>query len=138
MSTRARPDLSWILNKLLAESAHGRHAVLAAADGLPIVASQDVDRALADSVAALASGLLSLSRSGARFVSGNVSPWQLTMSTYADGYLFIMAAAEGTFLVTSAGPDVDISAFSHAMRTTIDRLGHEMGVAPRLPTADSA
>ncbi|MDX3075822.1 roadblock/LC7 domain-containing protein [Streptomyces sp. MI02-7b] len=130
MSTR--PDVSWILDDLVAVP-HGRNAVLLSADGLQVAASAGVDRDLADQVAALASGMQALSRNGAGFVGDEQTPWQLTMVHYKFGFLFVIAAGAGSFLVTSAGRDVDVEGFSHRMTKAVDRLGEQLAVAPRQP-----
>jgi predicted regulator of Ras-like GTPase activity (Roadblock/LC7/MglB family) len=137
VNPHARPDLSWILDELVS-APEARRAVLLSADGLQTAASDGVDRDTADTVAAMASGMQSLSRNGATFVSSNKTPWQQTMVSYDDGFLFIIAAAEGAFLVVSAGPGVDIAAFSYQMTKTVERLGPELAVAPRQPQAESA
>ncbi|WP_052850276.1 roadblock/LC7 domain-containing protein [Streptomyces avicenniae] len=137
MNSHAAPDLSWILDELV--SAPGaRHAVLLSADGLATAGSAGVDRDMADRVSAIASGMQSLSRSGAGFVSDDETPWQQTMVSYKDGFLFVIAAAEGSFLVASAGASVDVGAFSYQMAKTVERLGDELAVAPRQPQTERA
>lgn len=137
MNSPTRPNLSWILDELVS-APEARHAVLLSADGLQMAASDGVDRNTADTVAAMASGMQSLSRNGAAFVSSDSTPWQQTMVSFKDGFLFIIAAADGAFLVVSASPDVDIAAFSYQMTKTVERLGPELAVAPRQPQAESA
>ncbi|WP_103500363.1 MULTISPECIES: roadblock/LC7 domain-containing protein [unclassified Streptomyces] len=124
------PNLSWILDELVSVQ-HARHAVLLSADGLMTATSEGVDRDLGDSVAALTSGLQSLSRAAAVFASGGEDPWEQTLVQFGNGFIFIVAAGEGTFLVVSAGRDVDIEAMSFRMGKTIDRVGQELGLAPR-------
>ncbi|MFJ8691961.1 roadblock/LC7 domain-containing protein [Streptomyces roseolilacinus] len=126
------PNLDWILNELVTTS-RARHAVLLSADGLAVAASADVDRNLADTVSAIASGMQSLSRSGAQFVSDAPTPWEQTMVSYRDGFLFVLAAGAGSYLVVSAAKDVDVEGLSFQMAKTIDRLGSGLGVAPREP-----
>ncbi|MEV3998997.1 roadblock/LC7 domain-containing protein [Streptomyces halstedii] len=130
MSTPAAADLSWILNELAAFP-HARHALLLSADGLRTAASKDVGRDLADKIAASASGLQSLSRQAAALVAQDDTPWQQTMIQYKDGFLFLIAAGRGSYLVASAGPDVDVLVFSDEMARAVRRLGEVMGVAPR-------
>ncbi|MFD8262835.1 roadblock/LC7 domain-containing protein [Streptomyces griseoluteus] len=125
-----RPDLSWILNDLVT-APHARHAVLLSADGLQVAASEGVNRDLADKVSALASGVQALSRNGAEFVGSGDTPWQQTMVSYKGGFLFVIAAAQGSFLAASAGSEVDISAYGYRMTKAVERLGAELAVAPR-------
>ncbi|GHJ36873.1 roadblock/LC7 domain-containing protein [Streptomyces sp. TS71-3] len=131
------PDVSWILDELV-KAPHARHAVLLSADGLQRAASSEVKPDVADRVSAIASGMQSLSRNGGDFVSAKPTAWQQTMVQFQDGFLFVIAAADGAYLVASAGPDVDVSAFSYDMAKMVERLGDEMAVAPREPQAESA
>ncbi|WP_073227113.1 roadblock/LC7 domain-containing protein [Streptomyces sp. NBRC 110465] len=124
------PDVNWILNDLV-NFPETRHAVVLSADGLMVGTSADVDRELADTVSAIASGMQSLSRRGATFVQNEPTPWEQTMVSFTDGFLFLLTAAEGAYLVVSAGRDVDIEALSYRMRKTIDSLGPALRVAPR-------
>ncbi|WP_255953803.1 roadblock/LC7 domain-containing protein [Streptomyces odontomachi] len=124
------PDVSWILDELV-KAPHARHAVLLSADGLQRAASQGVHTDMADRVSAIASGMQSLSRNGADFVSEQETAWQQTMVQFEDGFLFVIAAADGAYLVASAGPQVDISAFSYDMAKMVSRLGDELVVEPR-------
>lgn len=134
---KVRPDLGWLLDELVA-APEARNAILLSADGLMTASSQNLDRDLADRVAAMASGMQSLSRSGAQFVEPGGSPWEQTMALYQHGYLFTIAAAAGSFLIASAGRDVDVAAFSHQMALTVKRLGKELAVAPRNSQAGTA
>ncbi|MFE0774282.1 roadblock/LC7 domain-containing protein [Streptomyces sp. NPDC058861] len=123
-------DINWILDELV-NFPGTRHAVVLSSDGLMVGSSADVDRELADTVSAIASGMQSLSRRGAAFVQNEPTPWEQTMVSFADGFLFLLAAAEGAYLIVSAGRDVDIEALSYRMGKTIDRLGPALRVAPR-------
>lgn len=133
------PDLSWILNELVSLP-EARHAVLLSADGLRTAASDGVDLDMADQVAALASGMQSLSRNGARFVNGDdPTPWQQTLVSFQAGYLVISSAGDGSsYLVVSAGKAVDMEVLSDQIAKTVQRLGSELAVAPREPRAEGA
>ncbi|MFK0017001.1 roadblock/LC7 domain-containing protein [Streptomyces sp. NPDC091027] len=131
------PDINWILNDLV-KFAGARHAVVLSADGLMVAASADVGRDLADTVSAIASGMQSLSRAGGKFVQGEPTAWQQTMVSYTDGYIFILAADEGSYLVVSAGQDADVEGLSYRMGKTIDSLGPALRVAPRHPVGRPA
>lgn len=124
------PDITWILNDLVAFPG-ARHAVVLSADGLMVSSSADVSRELADTVSAIASGMQSLSQRGATFIQDEPTPWEQTMVSFAGGFLFVLTAAEGAYLVISAGRDVDIEALSYRMGKTIDSLGPALRVAPR-------
>ncbi|WEH37875.1 roadblock/LC7 domain-containing protein (plasmid) [Streptomyces sp. AM 4-1-1] len=133
----ASPDVSWILNDLV-NFPGARNAVVLSSDGLTVGSSDQVDRELADRVSAIASGMQSLSQRGAAFVQDEPTPWEQTMVSFTGGFLFILTAAEGAYLVASATSDVDIEAFSYRMRKTIDSLGPALRVAPRHNLASPA
>ncbi|MGW7312237.1 roadblock/LC7 domain-containing protein [Streptomyces sp. NPDC054865] len=124
------PDITWILDDL-ANFPGARHALVLSADGLTVGSSAGVNRDLADTIAAMASGMQSLSRRGAKFVTDEDSAWEQTMVSYADGFFFLLAAAEGAYLVVSATKDVDIEALSYRMAKTTAGLGPALRVAPR-------
>jgi predicted regulator of Ras-like GTPase activity (Roadblock/LC7/MglB family) len=134
MTQAARPNLSWILNDLLGFP-DARHALVLSADGLTVASSDDVDRNLADRIAASVSGLQALSRSAGVFVTEDNTVWQQTMVQYQDGYLFVIAAGSGTHLVVSASKEVDIQGISYRMEKIVERLCNPLSVAPREPSA---
>ncbi|WP_326681583.1 roadblock/LC7 domain-containing protein [Streptomyces sp. NBC_01237] len=124
------PDMNWLLDNLVSYP-HAVNAVVLSADGLSRHRSKGVDDALADRVAALSSGLASLAKSGARFVTSSPTPYELTMIRYGDGYLFIIAAGQGSFLVASATIEVDVSVFTDRMTHVVGQMHTELGVSAR-------
>lgn len=123
-------DLGWVLDDLV-RLPHTLHALLLSADGLRAASSQGVDRDMADRLSAAVSGMQALSGQAAEFAHCENEPWELTMIQYQGGYIFIMAAGQGTYLSVSADKDADVEAVSYAMEKTIDRLGQEMNLAAR-------
>ncbi|MDX2531552.1 roadblock/LC7 domain-containing protein [Streptomyces scabiei] len=130
----SRPDLRWMLDELV-NVPHARHAVLLSTDGLAVAASDGVGRVLAETISATTSGLQALSRNGAAFVSDLDTPWQQTMVQYRDGYLFVIAAGDGSYLVASADSAVEIDHFAYAMADIVKRLSDAMTIAPRPSTS---
>ncbi|MBN3932964.1 roadblock/LC7 domain-containing protein [Streptomyces verrucosisporus] len=125
-------DLGRILDTELIEALPGvLRAVLVSRDGLVVTTSNGVERNLADTMAAAASGLLALSRQGAAFADCSDSPLELTLIQYGDGYLVGMAAGEDTYLVVAAKRNADVETLSYAAQKTVDRIGRVMGVGAR-------
>lgn len=131
--TASRPEMAWILDDLI-KVPHARHALVLSADGLAMAYSENVEKDEADTTAASVSGLSSLSRSAASFVTDKPTSWCQTMIEYGGGFLFVRAAGSGAHLVASASADVDVAAFSYRMEDTVKRLGQELSVAPREPS----
>lgn len=138
MSSAPTPDLSWILNQLM-NVPHARHAVLLSADGLLLARTKDVDRDLADTAAAIMSGMQSLSRAAMAFASGKGDDvWESTMSQFRDGFLFLIAAGDGSYLAVAARRKVDVQHISYRMEKTVQACADALAQAPRHGTADLA
>lgn len=125
-------DLGWILDELL-RTPHTLRAILLSSDGLMSASSRDVERDMADRMAAAVSGMQALSREAAEFADAE-GAWEMTMIQFRSGYLFVMAAGDGSYLALSAGGDADVENVSYAMEETVDRLGRQLGIATRVVT----
>jgi predicted regulator of Ras-like GTPase activity (Roadblock/LC7/MglB family) len=96
--------------------------VVVSADGLRLAASQDVDEALGDQLAAVTSGLLSLAQGIARsFAAG---PVRQTIVEMAGGYLFVTSISEGSMLAVFAERSCDMGMIGYEMTLLAARVGH--------------
>jgi predicted regulator of Ras-like GTPase activity (Roadblock/LC7/MglB family) len=129
-------DLGWILDELL-RTPHALRAILLSSDGLMSASSQGVERDMADRMAAVVSGMQALSREAAEFADCD-GAWEMTMIQYGAGYLFVMAAGDGSYLAVSADGDADVENVSYAMEETVDRLGQQLGIASRVATGNGS
>src|SRR5207302_993860 len=66
----ANNSLGWLVSKFAREVSGVAHALLVSVDGLPIAASERLSRERADQLAAVASGLASLSTGAAQLFDG--------------------------------------------------------------------
>ncbi|MEV6054785.1 roadblock/LC7 domain-containing protein [Streptomyces sp. NPDC052107] len=123
-------DLSWVLNDVL-EVRGARHAILVSGDGLLLQRSDDIARDDAETNAAAMSSMQSLSRAVAAFVGAGHGIWKQTLLEYDGGWIFLIAAGQGSYLAVSAAPDVDMEAMSFRMQKTVAALSKAMSVAPR-------
>ena len=123
--------LGWVLDEHLLRHPHTLRALLLSSDGMVAAMSKDLDRDMADRMAAAVSGMQSLSREAAEFADCRRAPWELTMIQYGGDYLFVMAAGASTYLALSATQEADVEALSYAMEKTVDRLGQEMALPTR-------
>jgi Roadblock/LC7 domain len=69
LSTEA-DDFNWLVGNLAKRTPGVAHAMVVSADGLPVAVSERLDRPKADQLAAIASGLASLTQGGARCMEG--------------------------------------------------------------------
>ena len=94
-------DLSWLLANFADRVPGVAHAIAVSADGLLLAASRDLPRDRADQLAAIASGLVSLTQGAARcFEGGAVLQTVVEMD---NGFLFLMSISDGSsFAVLAA------------------------------------
>ena len=97
------------------------HAVVVSADGLLLTASSRLPRDRADQLAAIASGLISLTQGAARcFEAGNVVQTVVEME---GGIVLLMSISDGSCLAVLAAPNCDIGLVGYEMTLLVDRVG---------------
>ena len=128
-STATDRDLDWLLDRLVAEVAGTRHAVVLSDDGLVVSRSTAIGRDDAERLAAIATAQQSLARGvGELFGGGGVH--QIIVEL-AELWLFISAAGHGTHLAVLADQDVDAEVMAVAMHTLVLQVGRHLGTQPR-------
>ncbi|MGW1064993.1 roadblock/LC7 domain-containing protein [Streptomyces aureus] len=130
-------ELGWMLDEVL-KVPQARHAILLSADGMLRAHSADIARDDAERLAAGLSGVQAISRSTAEFCGSPDTPWRQTLIEFAHGYVFLVAAGEGTHLAVSTTEDVDMEAVAYRMHKMVDRLGKELTSPARQDTGSPA
>lgn len=117
-------DLGWLLNGFV-ERVHGvTHALVLSSDGLPLTASESVNSDDAEQLAAIASGLLGLARSGAAlFGKGSC---ELIMIRLSGGYLLFMGIGDNAGLAVLTGAGCDMKVVAYEMTQFVDKAGHAL------------
>jgi uncharacterized protein len=91
------------------------------ADGLLLAMSEGFPRDRADQLAAVASGLTSLTAGASRiFEGGSVAQTVVEMER---GFLFLMSVSDGSSLAVLAHPECDIGLVGYEMALLVDRAG---------------
>jgi uncharacterized protein len=117
----ARQRLDWLLANF-ARDTHGvRDAAAVSSDGLLVSASDGLDRASADHLAALVSGLASLGRSASRRYDFN--GLKLILLEMRSGFLLVSMIAEGGCLGVLADSTCDIGLVGYEISVLVDRVG---------------
>ncbi len=99
-------DLGWLLANFADRVPGVAHAVAVSADGLLLAASRDLPRDRADQLAAIASGLVSLTQGAARcFEGGAVLQTVVEMD---NGFLFLMSISDGSSFAVLAARSCDV------------------------------
>ncbi|MGJ6125966.1 roadblock/LC7 domain-containing protein [Mycolicibacterium sp. Y3] len=119
--TTTRESLDWLVSKFAHEVSGVTHAVLVSADGLLMAASEHMPIERADQLAAVASGLASLSTGAAQlFEGGHVMQSIVEME---NGYLLLMRVGDGSNLATLAARSGDIGQIGYEMAILVERVG---------------
>ncbi len=112
---------NWLLADFVRSTDGVRDTVAVSSDGLLMAMSDGLDRAGADRLAAMVSGLVSLSRSASR--SYDFDGLKLIMIEMRRGFLLISAVADGSCIGVIADSDSDIGLVGYQMAVLAERAG---------------
>jgi predicted regulator of Ras-like GTPase activity (Roadblock/LC7/MglB family) len=119
-----QPDLSrfsWLVSDFAARVAGVAHAVVVSSDGFLLTSSERLPADRAEQLAAVTSGLISLTDGAARcFAAGQVRETVVEMDR---GVMLSMAIADGSCLAALAAPDCDVGQVAYEMSLLVDRVG---------------
>lgn len=111
----------WLLTNFVNRVAGVSHAVVVSSDGLLLTSSAGLPRDRADQLAAVTSGMSSLTRGAARvFGAGEVLQTVVEMQL---GCMLLMSIADGSCLAVLASPDCDMGLVAYEMTLLVDRAG---------------
>jgi predicted regulator of Ras-like GTPase activity (Roadblock/LC7/MglB family) len=105
LSTEAS-DFNWLVGNLAKHTPRVAHAMVVSADGLPVAVSDRLDRPKADQLAAIASGLASLTQGGARCIDGGLVKQTVVEMDWS--LLGVMAISDGSCLTVLAASACDV------------------------------
>jgi uncharacterized protein len=124
-------SLDWLVSNFAREVPGVAHAVLVSADGLLVAASEHLPQERADQLAAVSSGLASLSMGAAQlFEGGQVLQSVVEMQ---NGYLLLMRVGDGSHLATLATTSCDIGQIGYEMAILVERVGGVVRSKRRTP-----
>lgn len=128
MSEAAR-DLNWLITSFCDRVPGVAHAVVVSSDGLLLAVSEEFPRDRADQLAAVTSGLVSLTQGAARvFEAGMVTQTVVEMEK---GLVVLMAISDGSCLAVLASPDCDMGLIGYEMALLVERAGQVLTPALR-------
>jgi predicted regulator of Ras-like GTPase activity (Roadblock/LC7/MglB family) len=119
--SREAADFNWLVGNLANRTPGVAHAMVLSADGLPVAVSDRLDRPQADQLAAIASGLASLTQGGARCMDGGLV--KQTVVEMHRGLLLVMAISDGSCLAVLAGSSCDVGVVVYEMTMLVSRAG---------------
>lgn len=122
-------NLNWLMTNFLEQVPDAAHAIVVSSDGLPMAHSQGLPPDRVDQLAAVTSGLASLTQGGARvFEGGRVTQ---TMVDMQRGLLIVMAISDGSSLAVLAAADCDTGLVAYEMTLLVERVGSALTPAMR-------
>lgn len=129
----ASDEWDWALNDFVHRTARVAHAVVVSADGLLMARSERLPKDRADQLAAVISGLVSLTQGAANcFAGGSVIQCVVEMER---GYLLINAIGDGGSLGVLADPHTDLGVVGYEIEKQVALLGRHLTPELRAPSA---
>jgi len=134
--TSSAHDLSWLITDFAGRVPSVAHAIAVSADGLPLAFSDGLAQDRADHLAAVTSGLASLTQGAARVFEGG--PVTQTVVGMLDGVLLVMPISHGSHLAVLASADCDMGLVAYEMELLVERAGQVLTPGQRggAPPAD--
>ena len=127
--TSSAQDLNWLITSFVERVPAVAHAIVVSADGLPLAFSAGFPEDRADQLAAVTSGLTSLTHGAARvFEAGSVIQTVVEME---GGLLLVMAISNGSSLAVLAASDCDMGLVAYEMTLLVERVGRALTPGPR-------
>jgi len=124
-------DLGWMINNFIERVSDVAHALVVSSDGIPLACSAGLPPDRADQLAAVASGLTSLTQGASRmFEGGAVSQTVVEMQR---GVLIVMAISDGSVLAVLARRDCDMGFVAYEMTLLAERAGRALTPPARGP-----
>jgi predicted regulator of Ras-like GTPase activity (Roadblock/LC7/MglB family) len=121
--------LDWFVSNFVRDVPGVTHAILVSADGLLMASSSHLPADRADQLAAVTSGLASLSAGAARlFDAGGVRQSIVEMD---GGYLLLMGVGNGSYLAALASISCEVGQVGYEMAVLVDRVGKAVQATPR-------
>lgn len=122
-------NLGWLLNSFVGKVPGVTEAVVFSADGLPMAASENLEREAAERFSAVASGLMGLAYGAAgRFGGGRVNEVIVEME---HALLLVSGISDGSALAAVADVGCDIGLVGYEMAVFADRAGAVLTPAVR-------
>jgi predicted regulator of Ras-like GTPase activity (Roadblock/LC7/MglB family) len=124
-------NLEWLLENLLSRTPGIRHVLVLSRDGLKLCNTSALTRDRADQLAAIASGIQSLSCGASIEFGDGTGGVRQSMTEFHGGLLFIVEAGHGAHLAVIAGDVADVGLVGHNMLELVEQIGEYLTAPPR-------
>ncbi len=131
--TDAGGNLGWLVSRFVEDVPGASHAVLVSADGLLMAASERLPVDRAEQLAAVTSGLASLSSGAARLFDGGTVLQSIV--EMQKGFMLLMSVGDGSHLAVLTGTTADIGQVGYQMAVLVERVGRAVEPGSRTPVS---
>jgi predicted regulator of Ras-like GTPase activity (Roadblock/LC7/MglB family) len=114
-------DLNFLITNFAERVPSVAHAIVVSSDGLPIAYSKGFPPERAEQLAAVTSGLTSLTQGAARMFDGGEV--KQTVVDMEEGLLIVMAVSDGSTLAVLVGDDCDMGLVAYEMSLLVVQVG---------------
>jgi predicted regulator of Ras-like GTPase activity (Roadblock/LC7/MglB family) len=114
-------EFNWLLGNFVRSTDGVRDAIAVSSDGLPIAASEGLERAAADQLAAIVSGMTGLARSASR--RHGFDGLKIIMIEMRRGFLLVSSITDGSCVGVLAEADCDVGLIGYEIAVLVDRAG---------------
>jgi hypothetical protein len=121
---RTPQEFGWLVNNFAASTPGVTHVLIVSSDGLPLLASDGLPENVADPLAAMTSGMLSLGSNIAGHVdAGSCDQVLLRLSR---GHFVFMGIGDLAVLGVLVQPGANLGAVAHQMAQLVASVGHAL------------
>jgi hypothetical protein len=130
VTTAPHDELGWLLDRFVERTIGVAHSVVVSADGLHLAGSTGLPRERGEQLAAVVSGLASLTVGASMILdAGEV---QQTLVEMSNGYLLVMAVGDGAHLAVLSAAGSDLGQVGYEMALLVERVGAALSPAARV------
>jgi uncharacterized protein len=131
---RPAQDLNWLITNFAERVPSIAHAIVVSSDGLPLAVSEGLPPDRVEQLAAVVSGVTSLTQGASRMFEGGTL--NQTVVDMQRGLLVVMAISDGSSLAALAATDCDMGLVAYEMVLLVERVGSAL--TPQVRSARSA
>ncbi len=117
-------NVNWLMTRFVGDTVGVEQAIAVSSDGLLMAISSNLDRASADKMAAIVTGMRSLSDGAARVLGkGSVNQVIIEMR---QAYLFIASISGGSSLGVVSAKTADLGLVGYEITLLVQRVGSQL------------
>jgi uncharacterized protein len=123
LSSQVR-NVNWLMTRFVSDTVGVEQSIAVSSDGLLMAISSNLDRASADKMAAIVTGMRSLSDGAARVLGkGGVNQVLIEMR---QAYLFVASISGGSSLGVVAAKNADLGLVGYEITLLVQRVGSQL------------